>query len=390
MNNITEFDMLIVYSGRIASSASSMSVAITSPFPKKSKNKSYNIVYSYFLKMCQINNLKVGFTTSSDIIGAGRCKSYWLYKNNAWIKVQKAGFSKIIFDKFSPTNKDKLEKRKLLFSSKFIKPFNDPELFNICFDKQKTYEKLSTYSIPTILIEKKTKKGMTQALSLLKKTIAKHQNIQDFSSDIVMKDRFGAGGLNVYKFKKTQIQEMESLMKKHGKISFVIQPFIKFDKGFKFKDSSNPTDIRLIFLGKKIVQTYIRVAKKGDFRCNEHAGGLLKYINKNEVPSKIRRVSENIANIFNKINSLYALDFIVSNNNNVYLLEGNTGPGLDWHLSVKENEIEAKKLIRIIIKEIGKRINLSKNIYSKKIKVDITDKLKVDECHETQSIATII
>jgi len=50
------------------------------------------------------------------------------------------------------------------------------------------------------------------------------------------------------------------------------------------------------------------------------------------------------------------LDFIISNSGNIYLIEANTGPGLDWNLSIKKNEIESKKLIRIIVKEIARRI----------------------------------
>jgi len=122
----------------------------------------------------------------------------------------------------------------------------------------------------------------------------------------------------------------------------------------------------LIYLGQKIVQTYVRIAKKGDFRCNEHAGGLLKYISKSEVPLGITAASKSIANTLNKKCSLFALDFITSNNGNVYLMEANTGPGLDWNLSIKENEIEAKKLMRIIIKEIARRISSSNNTFERK------------------------
>ena len=98
------------------------------------------------------------------------------------------------------------------------------------------------------------------------------------------------------------------------------------------------------------------MAKTGDFRCNEHQGGLLKYISKNEVPQEVVTTSNKIANVLNKKCSLYTLDFLISNNGNIYLLEGNTGPGLDWNLSIKENEIEAQKLIRIIVKELVTRV----------------------------------
>ncbi len=373
MNKITNFDVLIVYSEKLANSASSVSGVISAPFSKRSNNESYNLVYGYFLKTCQKNNLKAAFTTSADIIGAGKCQSYWLFEKNAWIKVQKTGFSKLIFDKCSPKSKSRKIQRNILFSSKRTRPFNDPHLFDLCFDKQKTYEALNGFSMPTVTIRDSTKQGVIKAQKLLKEKIAKCQNRSDFSEGVVIKDRFGAGGLNVYKFGNDQTKMMIALVKKHKSLSFVIQPFVKFEKGFSFQNSSKPTDVRLIFLGQKIIQTYIRIAKKGDFRCNEHAGGLLKYISKSEIPLEIKKVSKRIVDILNKKFSLYALDFIISNNGNIYLLEANTGPGLDWNLSIKENEIEAKKLIRIIIKEISKRTGLPKNTSEKKVLVPAID-----------------
>ena len=97
------------------------------------------------------------------------------------------------------------------------------------------------------------------------------------------------------------------------------------------------------------------------------------------MPSKVVAVSRNIAKILNKKSSLFALDFIISNNGNIYLLEANTGPGLDWNLSIKKNEIEAKKLIRIIINEITRRISSSKNISERKAAVATANTPKISE-----------
>lgn len=390
MNQITNFDVLIVYSEKLAHSANSVNGVITAPFPKGSDNESYNLVYGYFLKYCRKNNLKAAFTTSADIVGAGKCQSYWLFNKNSWIKFQKVGFSKLIFDKFSPTSKSRKIKRNLLFSSERIRPFNDPYLFDLCFDKQKTYEMLNNFSIPTVTIEDSTRQGVIKAQKLLKEKIAKHQGRSDFSEEVVMKDRFGAGGLNVYKFGNDQTEMMTASAKKHKSVSFIIQPFVKFDKGFSIQNSSGSTDVRLIYLGQKIIQTYIRIAQKGDFRCNEHAGGLLKYISKSEVPLGITAVSKSIANTLNKKSSLFALDFITSNDGNIYLLEANTGPGLDWNLSIKENEIQAKKLIRIIIKEISKRASLSKNISEKEVVVPAIDISLIDGYQYPPNLLTAI
>jgi glutathione synthase/RimK-type ligase-like ATP-grasp enzyme len=390
MNQVTNFDVLIVYSEKLANSANSVNEVITAPFPKGFDNESYNLVYSYFLKCCRKNNLKAAFTTSADIIGAGLVRSYWLFNKNTWIKIQKVGFSKLIFDKFSPTSKSRRVKRNLLFSSKRIRPFNDPHLFDLCFDKQKTYEMLNNFSIPTVTIEDSTRQDVIKAQKLLKEKIAKHQGRSDFSEEVVMKDRFGAGGLNVYKFGNDQTEMMTASLKKHKNISFIIQPLVKFDKGLSIQNSSGPTEVRLIYLGQKIVQAYIRIAPKGDFRCNEHAGGLLKYISQSEVSLEITAVSKSITNTLNRKSSLFALDFITSNNGNVYLLEANTGPGLDWNLSIKKNEIEAKKLIRIIIQEISKRAGLSKNISEKEAVVPAIDVPLVDGYQYPPNLLTTI
>jgi len=359
MKKITKFDVLLVYSDWRAKSASSISNNILTPFAKGSRNESYNIFYGYFLKTCKKNNLKVAFATTSDITGAGRCQSYWLYDNEKWLKVKKSGYSKLIFDKFSPYNHRIQSKRNLLFSSGEVRPFNNPELFNLFFDKQKTYNKLYKFAIPTVTIEESSGESIIKACNSLKNLLIRHPNQNDFSDEIVMKDRFGSEGICVYKFKNGQYNEMMAATKKHKNISFVIQPFTKFDKGFRYNNSKVTADIRLIYLGGKIIQTYIRMAKAGEFRCNEHQGGLVKYISVNEVPSSVMNLSEKIANILNKKDSLFTLDFIISNYGNVYFLEGNTGPGLDWNLSIKENEIEGKKFIRLIVKELARLVDVT-------------------------------
>jgi len=356
------FDVLIVYSDRLATSANTLKDGARFPFAEGSNSESYNDVYGYFLEICQKNRLKAAFTTSADIIGAGRCQSYWLYEANSWVKVRKTGYSKVIFDKFSPVNKKIKDNRSLLFSSKKIKSFNQPFLFDLFFDKQKTYKKLHQFSIPTVSIKKNTLKSVNSACKTLEQIKSNHPHREDFSDEIIMKNRFGAGGINVYKFRVGQIREMVKSLKKHNKKSFVIQSFVSFDKGFSYKNSPVSTDIRIIYLRGKIIQTYIRMAKAGDFRCNEHQGATLKYIPISQVPTDVLLASNKIAEVLNKRSlflrnnksSLFALDFIISNNGNIYLLEGNTGPGLDWNLSSKENKKEAQKFIRIVVKELAK------------------------------------
>ena len=104
------------------------------------------------------------------------------------------------------------------------------------------------------------------------------------------------------------------------------------------------------------MQSYIRVAKPEEFRCNEHQGGSLTYLPIKAIPRKLISKSNQIAQILNKKTSLYSLDFIMSNKGNPYFLEGNTGPGLDWNVSLKQNKSKSKKLIRLLVKDLASRV----------------------------------
>ncbi len=355
MTKLNNFDVIVVYNQSIASSASDPSLQNTSPFTANSRNQAYNDVYAYFLQTCQNNHLKAAFTTSSDIVGPGYFRSFWTYENNLWTKFDHPCFSNLIFDKFSPSNELIKSKRQQLFSSPNIIPFNNPLLFDLFFNKQKTFNTLPFYTIPTVCLIKNTPTGISSALKSLKKLIHNHRHSQDFDQKVVVKDQYGAGGQRVYQFTFRQISKILAVVSRHPKISFIIQPLVKFDQGFIYQKISAPTDIRLIYLNGQFIQSYIRIAKTGEFRCNEHLGGSLIYVDSYQLPKKLISVSNKIIKSLADKSSLFALDFIISNRGHVYLLEGNTSPGLDWNLKNPQNEIEAKKLIQLIIKDLAFR-----------------------------------
>jgi hypothetical protein len=341
MTKLNNFDVIVAYNQSIATSPSDSSPKATTPFAANSRNQAYNDVYAYFLQTCEANNLKAGYF-----------RSFWTFVDHQWTKFDHPCYSNLIFDKFSPTNQLIKSKRQQLFSTPAIIPFNNPLLFDIFFDKQKTFDSLPLHTIPTVSIAKNTTTGVTSALKSLKKLISKHHQSQDFNQKVVLKDRYGAGGQRVYQFTFTQIPQILAAVSRHPKISFIIQPLVKFDQGFIYQKISAPTDIRLIYLNGEIVQSYIRIAKKGEFRCNEHLGGSLIYVASHQIPKKLITISNKVIKSLVDKSSLFALDFIVSNRGHVYLLEGNTSPGLDWNLQNPLNEIEAKKLIKLIVKDL--------------------------------------
>lgn len=358
MNNpIDVFDVLVVYSHKIATSACSTKKGSNLPFSKTSKNSHYNNAYAYFLKTCAESNINAAFTTSKDIIGSGLCNSYWLYENNSWRKVLNKCSSSVIFDKFSPKNKQLKANRHMLFSDDNIVGFNDPYMFNLFFDKLKSFNKFTRSSIPTVDIVDNEIDSIRYSISKLKEMVAGHDQSEDFGESVILKDRYGSGGYGIYKIDTDIENSIERIMNRKMDKSFILQPFTLFDHGYEYKDMKGSMDIRLIFMGKEIIQTYVRMAEENDFRCNEHQGGSLTYIRKKDLSSNIIKVATRIVNKLNKPNSLYALDFIVSNSGNVYFLEGNSQPGLDWNLALKKNERMSKALIDKIVDELKIRVN---------------------------------
>lgn len=357
--NATIFDVLIVYSEGIATSASLTDQHVITPFPLASPYANYNKAYAYFLDICAKRGLRAAFTTSADIIGSGTCKSYWLYENNMWIKIKKTGSSLFIFDKFSPINKKQRGKRIQLFSHT-VKPFNDTQIFSLFFDKFHTFTELSNFMIPTVTIKNGEEKNISSAFQTLQEQIGIHPSRNDFAKSFILKDRYGAGGNNIYKICPTAFLKTQKIMAQNKDVTFILQPLARFDKGFSYKSLHSSTDIRLIFYDKKIIQTYIRIAKEKDFRCNEHQGGTLIYLSLKDIPKSVVALSHKIVAQLNNRHGLFALDFIISNNGNIYLMEGNTSPGIDWDLSLKKNERMSKKLIRTIVKEFSRRIKKDK------------------------------
>lgn len=355
--------MLVVYSSDFATSALLASPSQEKPFPSHSKYANYNEPYAYFLKTCEKNNLTVALTTSKDITKNGHFLSYWTFEKSKWVKMKSPCYSSLIFDKFSPVNLEQKNRYTSLFSHDTIKPFNSHEIFSLFADKQKTYNILNKFAIPTVTLKNNTKESINDAVQKLQKMVDEHPEKNDFSKKIVLKDRFGYGGGNIYLTKLAQRKEhIQNIVKDKNEISFILQPFTKFEKGYSQSQNAWFTDIRIIYLNARIIESYTRTARKGDFRSNSHReGGNIEYLSKKEIPVKVLKVAEEIMKILDNDSSLFALDFIISNNGNVYLMEGNSSPSLTWHVSDKMDREKAQGLMRKIVRELSARVILHKN-----------------------------
>lgn len=355
-----DLDVLVVYSSNLAMSASLADTKTTFPFHKDSPQNNYNLSYAHLLETCEKQGLSAGFTTSSDIIAPGTCESFWTRKQDKWQKNQGKAHSFNIFDKISPSSLERIQERKTLLADKLVRPFNHRSLFKLFFDKLSTYKNLPRYSIPTVYVTSSEDIDIENAVKKLETLKNNHAFPEDFKDTYVLKDRYGAGGNFVFEISLNPVQKIQQFMKENPEVHFILQPFLAFDKGFAYKNNQTATDIRLIFHQSDLLQCYLRMAKANDFRCNEHQGGELVYVNPTDIPEKIKVVARKMAQNINKPHSLYALDFAVSNNGNIYCIEGNTGPGIDWDIDKKINEKMSKELIRTIVTEFKNRLVVKK------------------------------
>ena len=352
MRATTVFDVLVVYGDTLAASATSPHAPV-GPFSQSVECEYYNDVYGYLLEACENVNLRAAFTTSADIVGPGTCRSYWTYSKGVWQATGRRGVAKIVFDKFAPSTARRKRAREILFSSTSIVPFNDHPLYQLFFDKYDFFTNLPSYTIPTVAVED----NIPAALSGLDLLIDSHPHPADFLSDFVLKDRYGSTGSHVYRIDNRDTSRIREIVHANPNISFILQPMVRFDQGGR--GTLAQADIRLIFNNTKIIQTYLRVAKEGEFRCNGHYGSTTVYLTERELPVAVRALAKHVIQELPKNDSIYALDFLLSNHGHPYLLEGNTGPGINWDANDPHDIRVTKGFIRKIVAELSRRVRVS-------------------------------
>lgn len=350
-------DVLIIYNSKTSISASVDDSISKHPFLLNTSSENYLPAYSEFLETCARKGLSAGFSTATDVIAPGTCSSYWTYSNNTWSKHVEEVRSFNIFDKFSASDRTQIAKRALLLSDPQVVTFNTPKLFDIFFDKLLTYDLFTSSAIPSVSIVNSDAESISSAIQKLQNLMEVHRAPHDFNPGFVLKDRYGASGNHVYLISENFEEVIQKTMDENDKIEFILQPFLAFDSGFSYKNVKRATDIRLIFHNNKILQSYFRLAKDDEFRCNEHKGGELIYVSSNEVPDSIKELAQGIVEDLNSPGSLYALDFLVSNSGNAYFLEGNYGPGIDWNPVKPINKEMSQQLIQTIVDEFYSRVH---------------------------------
>ena len=351
MNNV----VVILYRAETAHSALDQNYTGEKPFCMKGKYSGYNRSYSYLIEKLKALGLKPKFTTTSDILGSGHFKSYWTFKKGKWERHSDEIHTKVIFDKFTPNTPQEVTLLKTAAGCKCIKTYNSRFINKLFGDKFNTYEALKKHCIPTVKLESFSKIAIEKATKNLRK-IMRGRN-KKLSTHGILKDRTGGGGYGIHKINllDTNFKRLAKLnagdQKDKMEIDYVLQPFIDCEAPYNNK-SAQVSDLRLIYAGKKIKQAYVRTAADDDFRCNTSQGGNIYYLSPNEVPEDIRLKANEILDFMGESveleHQLFALDFVSTPNDEIYLMEGNCNPGIIWTKGNQADEDKTKELISII------------------------------------------
>lgn len=340
-----QFDVIILYSGQTVMSAGDKNYKGRAPFTAKGGYASLNKSYMYFLQYCKQQGLRAAFATTKDIVGPGLLKSVWIYEKN-WKRLKTLSYSSLIFDKF-PTIVNYKRNKLLMGTAGKIRLFHNPDIRRVFDNKLKTFNAFSEYTLPTVSIDLFSKKEITLAKKKLHGQMKRHKYAKDFTAAFVVKDQCGSGGNDV--FKRSEKTLAASSITQDIEKEFILQPFINAS-GFHFGKQNGITDLRVIVSNGDIIQSYLRTAKKGEFRANAQQGGTVKYLTKSMLPPEVITMSAAINKKLPTQDTVYALDFIKSSSGHLYFIEGNSTPGLGWFDA--EDEKKSKQLIRVMVKHI--------------------------------------
>jgi hypothetical protein len=353
------FDVIVLYSAQYAFSPNDRNYRENTPFSRTSQYEEYIASYEYLLSQCQISNMNVAFAVSNDVIGPGTFKGYWTY-DKKWKRNKGLARTRVLFDRFKPTYPYEKKSLKLLIQDQSIKTFVNKNIKKVFNDKYCTFETFNEYAIPTIKLSEVSEEGIANAIKKLKVMLKKPKN---FESAFIVKDRFGGGGKRIYYIRdkkdfKNTIQEIQ----KGSTTKFIVQPCIALKNAKPVRGYKGVVEMRVVLMNGVILSSWLRLEPEGSDTYDKKNGERRIVISPQELPLKVHKAVSTIREKLPKKRSLYTLDFVMTINNDIFLLEGNNKPGLGWDKNDKIDAENKKMLIDAIVVELKKIMNESKGL----------------------------
>jgi hypothetical protein len=344
MQNADIFDILVLYSPQYAKSALDSAYSEPFPFPTGTRYERCSESYKYLLEQATERGLTAAFATLDDIAGPATVRSAWVIRSGTWSRLTQPVRARVLLNRLSPDLYDGSRVQTFLADSTVIE-YGASHLRVLFDDKLQTYIEFPDIAIPTVAVSALSSAEIDAAKVELHSVTANDPRREDFSDGYVLKDRFGMGGVAVFRLE--QIADLAAIAQEFPRTQFVLQPFIRCENGFTFGHLTDTMDVRLMIANQQIVHSYVRVARPGEFRCNAEQGGDVLYLALEGLPSDVIAMTSEMEKRLHVPYGTYALDFIKSSRGHLYCIEGNANPGINWF-----NEIDClhtQALIREMI-----------------------------------------
>lgn len=249
-------------------------------------------------------------------------------KKDEWVKVRKPIKPHFIYDK----SLFKYERIGIKERFSEIAPLvNPPQMQIIAADKMATYITFKKHMVPSHLV--RTPEELQAAIKKVP------------TSKVVIKTPRGLCGEGVYILSKKEAKKFKI------NAPYLVQQFTDSKAGIPglFKGMH---DLRLVFVGNKLVQSYIRTAPKGKLKANIAQGGTRIFVPLKKVPKKVKEIAKTFQYAFGDFpNTIYSVDFMYDKGKKPYVVEINNTPTLE---STPGHEKEVKKFFVKLLDHIEK------------------------------------
>lgn len=286
------------------------------PFEDENSNNDY----AKYTEIAEKKDLKLYFSHYKKY-NDGELEEAWYWDEENWIKKENVSID-AVYDKFPYDESSKEIKEKIKSDLKIL---NDPKLEKLCKDKLKTANTFSSISPET--------------------REASKTNIQEMLKEydkVVLKPVYGYGGKEI-----KVIDNFDSVPSGLEPGSYIVQQFVK-SQGISELGIDGHHDLRILLIDNKPVYGYVRVPDEG-YISNVGKGGDIVYFDLEDIPDEFLDIVEEVKEEFDKFdNCVYSVDMIRSEENNPYLIELNSKPGITFSEDVANKEYEIPTIKQLI------------------------------------------
>lgn len=296
-------------------------------------NKDYQYSYEYFYSLCQKNGIQMYRASYQWYDYKNHFFKYaWIYagKNGNWKRVKNIK-PDLIYDKTKARVETYYKKSLMENHYPFI---NDLRFTQIIDDKFLTSKLFPEWSKESFIVRNNAE---------LQKILCRIK-----TSRVVIKPISESGGKGILIVPKSKAKKL--IVNEE----YIAQEFLDSSGGVP-GIKSGIHDLRLVFVNKKIVYSYIREPKGEELLANLAQGGNLKIVPNKFIPSSVFPIVKRAENIFKSFAPrIYTIDVMFDKSAKPWIVELNSMPGLYF---TPEEKLYMVKMYRALLRVFKDKLN---------------------------------